>query len=139
MAITGHGLNLHPQEVRPVIGVEIARPLNHYVSTRETRILKRDRRTILPHIATDFNDGACTSVSLRTVQRTVINMASQRQRPTRVPLLPALHKALLLSWVDNTTIGLLMTGNTLPGLTSLVSNCTGRMHVHEYGDNIINP
>ncbi|GBN51554.1 hypothetical protein AVEN_147220-1 [Araneus ventricosus] len=40
---------------------------------------------------------------------------------------------------DNTTIGLLMTGNTLPGLTSLVSNCIGRMHVYEYGDNIINP
>ncbi|GBN18825.1 hypothetical protein AVEN_141948-1 [Araneus ventricosus] len=38
---------------------------------------------------------------------------------------------------DNTTIGLLMTENTLPGLTSLVSNCIGRMH--EYGDNIINP
>ncbi|GBO21953.1 hypothetical protein AVEN_161473-1 [Araneus ventricosus] len=33
---------------------------------------------------------------------------------------------------DNTTIGLLMTGNTLPGLTSLVSNCIGRMHVYEY-------
>ncbi|GBM95881.1 hypothetical protein AVEN_135374-1 [Araneus ventricosus] len=40
---------------------------------------------------------------------------------------------------DNTTIVLLMTGNTLPGLTSLVSNCIGRMHVYEYGDNIINP
>ncbi|GBN55783.1 hypothetical protein AVEN_148224-1 [Araneus ventricosus] len=40
---------------------------------------------------------------------------------------------------DNTTIGLLMIRNTLPGLTSLVSNCIGRMHVHEYGDNINNP
>ncbi|GBM88773.1 hypothetical protein AVEN_100363-1 [Araneus ventricosus] len=40
---------------------------------------------------------------------------------------------------DNTTIGLLMIGNTLPGLTSLVSNCIGRMHVYEYGDNINNP
>ncbi|GBL81964.1 hypothetical protein AVEN_50548-1 [Araneus ventricosus] len=39
---------------------------------------------------------------------------------------------------ENTTIGLLMTGNTLPGLTSLVSNCIGRMHVYEYGDSIIN-
>ncbi|GBM93288.1 hypothetical protein AVEN_148510-1 [Araneus ventricosus] len=39
----------------------------------------------------------------------------------------------------NTTIGLLMIGNTLPGLTSLVSNCIGRMHVYEYGDNINNP
>ncbi|GBL89004.1 hypothetical protein AVEN_255164-1 [Araneus ventricosus] len=40
---------------------------------------------------------------------------------------------------DNTTIGLLMIGNTLLGLTSLVSNCIGRMHVYEYGDNINNP
>ncbi|GBM16774.1 hypothetical protein AVEN_9368-1 [Araneus ventricosus] len=40
---------------------------------------------------------------------------------------------------NNTTIGLLLTGNTLPGLTSLVSNCIGRMHVYGYGDNIINP
>ncbi|GBL77734.1 hypothetical protein AVEN_152949-1 [Araneus ventricosus] len=29
--------------------------------------------------------------------------------------------------------------NTSPGLTSLVSNCIGRMHVYEYVDNIINP
>ncbi|GBL79204.1 hypothetical protein AVEN_92437-1 [Araneus ventricosus] len=62
------------------------------------RILKRDRRTILSQIAADFNDGASTSVSVRTVQRTVINMGSQSRRPTRVPLLTALHKALLLSW-----------------------------------------
>ncbi|GBM24527.1 hypothetical protein AVEN_144079-1 [Araneus ventricosus] len=40
---------------------------------------------------------------------------------------------------DNTTIALLMIGNTLPGLTSLVSNCIGRMHAYEYGDNINNP
>ncbi|GBM77189.1 hypothetical protein AVEN_249798-1 [Araneus ventricosus] len=42
--------------------------------------------------------GASTSVSVRTVERTVINMGSQRRRPTRVPLLTARHKALLLSW-----------------------------------------
>ncbi|GBL83710.1 hypothetical protein AVEN_132627-1 [Araneus ventricosus] len=33
-----------------------------------------DRRAILPQIAADFNTGAYTSVSVRTVQRTVINM-----------------------------------------------------------------
>ncbi|GBO09868.1 hypothetical protein AVEN_99468-1 [Araneus ventricosus] len=107
---------------------------------KTTRILKRDRRTILPQIAADFNDGAFTSVSVRTVQRTVINMGSQRRRTTRVPLLTALNKALLLFWapqhfhwtVDDS-------GNTQPGLTSLDSNCIGRMHVYEYGDNIINP
>ncbi|GBO03753.1 hypothetical protein AVEN_45833-1 [Araneus ventricosus] len=40
---------------------------------------------------------------------------------------------------DNTTVELLMTRNTLPDLTSFVSNCIGRMYVYEYGDNIINP
>ncbi|GBM68955.1 hypothetical protein AVEN_24360-1 [Araneus ventricosus] len=76
---------------------------------------------------------------MRTVQRTVINMDSQSQRPTHVPLLIARHKALRLAGPNNTTIELLMTGNTLPGLTSLISNCIGQMHVYEYGDNIINP
>ncbi|GBL94233.1 hypothetical protein AVEN_16766-1 [Araneus ventricosus] len=103
----------------------------------QTRILKRDRRTILPQITADYNDGASTSVSVRTVQRTVIHMGSRSQRPTRVPLLTALLYSS--SGHGNTTIGLLMTRNTLPGLTSLVSNCIGRMHVYEYGDNIINP
>ncbi|GBN50588.1 hypothetical protein AVEN_4592-1 [Araneus ventricosus] len=85
----------------------------------------RDRRATLPHIAADFNDEASRSVSVQTVQRTVINMGSQSLRPTRLLLLTAWHNALLLSWADNTTIGLLMTGNMLPGLTSLVSNCIG--------------
>ncbi|GBM02772.1 hypothetical protein AVEN_40837-1 [Araneus ventricosus] len=40
---------------------------------------------------------------------------------------------------DSTTIGLLMIGNTLPGLTSFVFNGIQRMHVYEYGDNINNP
>ncbi|GBM38851.1 hypothetical protein AVEN_49722-1 [Araneus ventricosus] len=69
--------------------------LDHW---HQTRILKRDRRTILPQISPDFNDGATTSVSVRTVQRTVINMGSQSRRPTRAKLLTALRKALLLSW-----------------------------------------
>ncbi|GBN40017.1 hypothetical protein AVEN_250884-1 [Araneus ventricosus] len=91
-------------------------------------------------MAADFKDGASTSVSVRTVQRTVINMGSQSRMPTRVPSLTALHKALLLFWapqhyhwtVDDS-------GNTQPGLTSLDSNCIGRMRVYEYRDNIINP
>ncbi|GBO03297.1 hypothetical protein AVEN_39677-1 [Araneus ventricosus] len=40
---------------------------------------------------------------------------------------------------DSTTTGLLIIGNMLPGLTSLVSNCIGRMHVYEYADNINDP
>ncbi|GBM18635.1 hypothetical protein AVEN_164757-1 [Araneus ventricosus] len=32
-----------------------------------------------------------------------------------------------------------MTGNKLPGLTSLVSNCIGWMGMYWYGDNLMNP
>ncbi|GBN41337.1 hypothetical protein AVEN_237017-1 [Araneus ventricosus] len=53
---------------------------------------------MLPQIAADFNDGASTSVCVRTVQRIVINMGFQSLRPTRVPLLTARHKALHLAW-----------------------------------------
>ncbi|GBN39917.1 hypothetical protein AVEN_112574-1 [Araneus ventricosus] len=53
---------------------------------------------MLTQIAADLNAGASTIVSVRTVQRTVINMGSHSRRSTRVPLLTALHKALLLSW-----------------------------------------
>ncbi|GBM38990.1 hypothetical protein AVEN_70176-1 [Araneus ventricosus] len=35
---------------------------------RLTRIIKHDRRATLPQIAADFNDGASTSVSVRTIQ-----------------------------------------------------------------------
>ncbi|GBO07045.1 hypothetical protein AVEN_118295-1 [Araneus ventricosus] len=48
-------------------------------------------------MTTDFNDGASTSIRVRTVQRTVINMCSQSRRPTRVPLLTARYNALRLS------------------------------------------
>ncbi|GBM27740.1 hypothetical protein AVEN_25358-1 [Araneus ventricosus] len=65
---------------------------------RLMRIIKRDRRATLPQIAADFSAGPSTSVSVRTVQRTVINIGSQSRRPTCLPLLTTLHKALLLSW-----------------------------------------
>ncbi|GBM24464.1 hypothetical protein AVEN_41109-1 [Araneus ventricosus] len=39
----------------------------------------------------------------------------------------------------NAATELLMTGNKLPGLTSLVSNCIGWMDMYWYGDNLMNP
>ncbi|GBN75362.1 hypothetical protein AVEN_204951-1 [Araneus ventricosus] len=39
----------------------------------------------------------------------------------------------------NAAIELLMTGNKLPGLTSLISNCIGWMDMCWYGDNLMNP
>ncbi|XP_071041843.1 uncharacterized protein [Parasteatoda tepidariorum] len=41
---------------------------------RLTRIIKRDRRATLPQIAADFNAGPSTSVSVRTIQRNIIDM-----------------------------------------------------------------
>lgn len=65
---------------------------------RLKRIVTRARRATLPQIAEDFNAGASTSVSVRTVQRTVLDMGFRSRRPTRVPLLTPRHKALRLAW-----------------------------------------
>ncbi|GFU89188.1 HTH_Tnp_Tc3_2 domain-containing protein [Trichonephila clavipes] len=64
---------------------------------RLTRIIKRDRRATLPQIAADFNAGPPSSVTVRTIQRNIIDMGFRSRRPTRVPLLTARHKALHLT------------------------------------------
>ncbi|GBM89677.1 hypothetical protein AVEN_122824-1 [Araneus ventricosus] len=62
---------------------------------RLTRIIKRDRGATLPQIATDFNAGPSTSVSVRTIQRNIIDMGFSEspyrrcRRPTHVPLMTA--------------------------------------------------
>ncbi|GFS95465.1 HTH_Tnp_Tc3_2 domain-containing protein [Trichonephila clavipes] len=56
---------------------------------RLTRIIKRDRRATLPQIAPDFNAGPSTSVTMRTIQRNIIDMGFRSQKSTRVPLLTA--------------------------------------------------
>ncbi|GBO34705.1 hypothetical protein AVEN_65918-1 [Araneus ventricosus] len=55
---------------------------------RLTRIIKRDRRATLPQVAAYFN-ARPTSVSVRTIQRNIIDMGSRSRRPTRVPLMTA--------------------------------------------------
>ncbi|GBM63500.1 hypothetical protein AVEN_73782-1 [Araneus ventricosus] len=65
---------------------------------RLTRIIKRDRRATLPQIAADFNAEQSTSVSLRTIQRNIIDMGFRSRSTTRVPLMTARHKALRLAW-----------------------------------------
>ncbi|GBM90537.1 hypothetical protein AVEN_236328-1 [Araneus ventricosus] len=100
------------------------------------RSLKRVRRATLPQIAADFNAGALRNVSVRTVEWTIIHMGFRNRCPTRVPLLTVRHTA---SGPANAAIELLMTGNKLPGLTSLVSNCIGWMDMYRYGDNLRNP
>ncbi|GBO26228.1 hypothetical protein AVEN_188148-1 [Araneus ventricosus] len=57
---------------------------------RRLRIInKRDRRATLPQIAADFNAGPSTTVSVRTIQRKIIDMGFRSRRTTRVPLMTA--------------------------------------------------
>ncbi|GBM89978.1 hypothetical protein AVEN_41357-1 [Araneus ventricosus] len=60
---------------------------------RLTRIIKCDRRATLPQIAADFNAGPSTSVSVRTIQRNIVDMGLRSRRPTPVPLMTARYYA----------------------------------------------
>ncbi|GBN22239.1 hypothetical protein AVEN_119515-1 [Araneus ventricosus] len=60
---------------------------------RLMRIIKRDRRATLPQIAADFNAGPSTSVSVRTIQRNIIDMGFRSRRPTRVLLMTTRYSA----------------------------------------------
>ncbi|GFS56860.1 HTH_Tnp_Tc3_2 domain-containing protein [Trichonephila clavipes] len=66
------------------------------VQRRHTKIIKCDRRATHPQIAADFNAGPSTNVTVRTIQRNIIDIGFRSRRPTRVPLLTARHKALRL-------------------------------------------
>lgn len=72
--------------------------VNERDQRRLRNIIKRDRKATLPQIAADFNAGPSTSVSVRTIQRNIINMGFRSRRPTRVPLMTVRHKALRLAW-----------------------------------------
>ncbi|GFV74060.1 HTH_Tnp_Tc3_2 domain-containing protein [Trichonephila clavipes] len=63
-----------------------------------TRIIKHKRRATHPQIAADFNTGPSISVTVRTIQRKIIDMGFRSQRPIRVPLLTARYKALRFNW-----------------------------------------
>ncbi|GBN09511.1 hypothetical protein AVEN_6977-1 [Araneus ventricosus] len=66
-------------------------------------------------------------------------MSFRNRSPTRVLLSTVRNTVLRLAWATNAAIELLMTGNKLPGLTSLVSNCIGWMDMYWYRDNLMNP
>ncbi|GFS60861.1 hypothetical protein TNCV_2002271 [Trichonephila clavipes] len=50
-------------------------------------------------IAANFNAEASTNISMGIVQWIIIDMSFRCRMLTHVPLLPALHKVLLLAWV----------------------------------------
>ncbi|GFX01632.1 HTH_Tnp_Tc3_1 domain-containing protein [Trichonephila clavipes] len=100
--------------------------------------------------------GPSTNVTVRTVQRNILDMGFVVEV---VPMCFCLRKPdedvdttlLFPNSVTqgtkpyaspgpvNTNIGLMLTGNTLPGLTSLVFNCIEQIDVYDYGDNLMNP
>ncbi|GFW63731.1 HTH_Tnp_Tc3_2 domain-containing protein [Trichonephila clavipes] len=59
---------------------------------RLRRIVRRQRSQTLAQITTQLNDGASSTVSKRTVQRSLHGMGFGSRRPTRVPLLNARHR-----------------------------------------------
>ncbi|GBM45015.1 hypothetical protein AVEN_98868-1, partial [Araneus ventricosus] len=80
----------------------------------------RDRRNTSSILRRISNHEASRSVSVQTVQRTVIIMGLVSLAPTRLLLLTAWHN-VFTSWARQHRYSLdqLMTGNMLPGLTSL--------------------
>ncbi|GBM30475.1 hypothetical protein AVEN_237700-1 [Araneus ventricosus] len=69
---------------------------------------------------------------MRTVQRTVINMGSQSRRPTRIPLLTARNKALLLFWARQHYHFAVDDWKHVTWSDESRLNCIGRMHVFEH-------
>ncbi|GBN73030.1 hypothetical protein AVEN_36796-1 [Araneus ventricosus] len=93
--------------------VNIGYPVKHQISViggtekktskerdrrRLTRNLKRVRRATLPQIAASLSVGALTSVTVRTVELTIIDMGFRSRSAIRVLLLTARHTALCLAW-----------------------------------------
>ncbi|GFX94682.1 HTH_Tnp_Tc3_2 domain-containing protein [Trichonephila clavipes] len=47
-----------------------------------TKIIKYDRRATFPQITTDFNAGTSRNVTVRTIERNIIDMGFRSQMPT---------------------------------------------------------
>ncbi|GFS63307.1 hypothetical protein TNCV_2308531 [Trichonephila clavipes] len=76
--------------------------------------------TDLPNVM-GTSEESCFSTPPYSVEDLIVPISGSSCTLTRVLLLNARHKALNLAWPVNTDIELLMTGNTLPVLTNLVS------------------
>ncbi|GFX89604.1 HTH_Tnp_Tc3_2 domain-containing protein [Trichonephila clavipes] len=64
----------------------------------EHRISELDRHATLLKIAADFIAEHLISVTVRAIQRDIIDMSFRSRRTTHVSLLTARHKALRLAW-----------------------------------------
>ncbi|GFX50496.1 HTH_Tnp_Tc3_2 domain-containing protein [Trichonephila clavipes] len=59
---------------------------------------EESQRIQAAQITTQVNDGASSTVNKWTVQRSLHHMGLGSRRPTRVPLLNALHQTASLAW-----------------------------------------
>ncbi|GBN06919.1 hypothetical protein AVEN_135392-1 [Araneus ventricosus] len=82
--IVGHGMGHSISEAAMKFG---------YSHTTISRVYHEYR-------VSDFNAGALRNVSVRTVERTIIDMGFRNRCPTSVPLLTVRHTALRLAWVS---------------------------------------
>ncbi|GFV43906.1 transposable element Tcb2 transposase [Trichonephila clavipes] len=75
-----------------------ARELGHSISKVAMKF--GFSRTTISRVYHEYREsaGSSTSVTLRNIQRNILDMGFQSRRPTRVPLLTARYKALRLAW-----------------------------------------
>ncbi|GFU43819.1 hypothetical protein TNCV_652111 [Trichonephila clavipes] len=104
-----------------------------------TNIFKRDSRANLLHIAADFNAGLSKHVTVGIINETSSIWGFGAKVSLVYPCKLYDAKLYASPVPVNADIRLLMTGNTLPGLASLVSNGTELMVVYGYGDNLRDP
>ncbi|GFX89249.1 HTH_Tnp_Tc3_2 domain-containing protein [Trichonephila clavipes] len=87
--------------------LELKNPVKHKIydiaaqerdQQRPTIIIKLDRSATLLQIAADFNFVPSRSVTVRTIQRNIIDMGLRSRRSTLVLLLTARYKALRFAW-----------------------------------------
>ncbi|GFY29640.1 transposable element Tcb2 transposase [Trichonephila clavipes] len=63
-----------------------------------SKIITRDRRATLPQISADFDAGSSINVTVRPIQRNIIDTGFRSRRSIRVTLLTAGHNTLRLVW-----------------------------------------
>ncbi|GBO11183.1 hypothetical protein AVEN_23733-1 [Araneus ventricosus] len=77
-------------------GVGCPRVIKEKGRQRLSRFVKQNRRQTVAQLTDQYSPNA--SVSVHTVQRTLLDMGLCSRRPTRVPLLTKCHRRLRLQW-----------------------------------------
>ncbi|GFX07451.1 HTH_Tnp_Tc3_2 domain-containing protein [Trichonephila clavipes] len=81
-----------------ISGVAMKYRFSRTIISRVYREYRESGRATLPQVVADFNAGPSTSVTVRTIQRNIIDMGFRSRWPSSVPLLTARYKTLRLTW-----------------------------------------